>query len=287
VLAWTVATMGGDQTAVQRFMATGDAAAARQAVTVQFAVVAVVELTLFFVGVAILGYFTAHGDQLPEGMNVKDNADDLFPLFIGNHLPIGLSGLVVAGMFAAAMSSIDSGVNSITAVVLKDYVERLGFKPKSQTSELWISRFLALGIGTIVVLSSSMMEYVEGNILSVTKKTVDLLTSPLFALFLFALFVRRATPLGVWIGAICGTLTAAAIAFSGPLVYLLYSWFDIQPSTFGVQLITQTDPAGGTWTTAEDPISWQWIGPVALVVNMAVGTAASLLFSQRKAPETG
>ena len=95
--------------------------------------------------------------------------------------------------------------------------------------------------------------------------------------------MRRATPLDMWIGAICGTLTAVVIAFSGPLVYLLYRWFDIQPSTFGVELITQTDPASGqTWTTAEDPISWQWIGPVALVVNVAVGTVASLFVSRKK-----
>ena len=288
VFAWTVATMGGDQTSVQRFMATRDASAARRAVKVQFTVTAVVEVTLFLVGAALLGYFMADDGRLPSGMNVKDNADDLFPLFIGNHLPIGISGLVVAGIFAAAMSSMDSGVNSITAVVLKDYLERLGFKPTSPTSELWISRLLALGIGTFVVYCSSMMRYVEGNILDVTKTTVDLLTSPIFALFFFALFVRRANPLGVWVGAICGTLTAAAIAFSGPLVYLLYRSFDIEPSAFGVELITQTDlTSGETWTTAEDPISWQWIGPTALVVNMAVGTVASVLFSRRRALESG
>ena len=96
------------------------------------------------------------------------------------------------------------------------------------------------------------------------------------------------TPLGVWVGAICGTLTAAVIAFSGPLVYLLYTSFDIDPSVFGVELITETDRASGeTWTTAEDPISWQWIGPTALVVNMAVGTVVSLWFPRRKALETG
>jgi SSS family solute:Na+ symporter len=287
VFVWYVATMGGDQTSVQRFMATRDAAAARRAVAIQLTVATVVQVTLFMVGFAILSYFVVNRDQLPAGMDVKKNADSLFPLFIGNHLPIGISGLVVAGMFAAAMSSIDSGVNSITAVVLTDYLERLGLKPKSQTAELWISRFLALGIGATVVLCSSMMRYIEGNITAVTNKTVNLLTTPIFALFFFALFVRRTTPLGVWIGAICGTLTAAVIAFSGPLVYLLYVWFDMDPSTFGVELITKTDPTtGATWTTAKDPISFQWIGPVALVVNIVVGTLASMIFSRRRPVET-
>ncbi len=287
VFVWYVATMGGDQTSVQRFMATRDAAAARRAVAIQFTVATVVQVTLFMVGFAILSYFLANRDQL-GGLDVKKNADSLFPLFIGSHLPIGISGLVVAGMFAAAMSSIDSGVNSITAVVLTDYLERLGLKPKSQTAELWISRLLALAIGATVVLCSSMMRFIEGNITAVTNKTVNLLTTPIFALFFFAMFVRRATPLGVWFGAICGTLTAAVIAFSGPLVYLLYVWLDIDPATFGVELITKTDAAtGAMWTTAKDPISFQWIGPVALVVNIAAGTLASMLLSRGKPIETG
>jgi len=116
-----------------------------------------------------------------------------------------------------------------------------------------------------------------------TNKTVNLLTTPIFGLFFFAVFVRFARPLGVWIGAICGTLTAATIAFSGPLAYFLYIHFDVDPATFGVEIITKTDAATGEqWKTAEDPISFQWIGPVALLVNITVGTIACWLLSRTK-----
>ena len=102
-------------------------------------------------------------------------------------------------------------------------------------------------------------------------------------MFFFAICVTRATPSGVWIGAFFGTLTAAAIAFSGPLVYLLYARFDVDPASFGVELITSTDPVTGqTWMTAEDPISFQWIGPLALLVNILTGWAASWLITQCK-----
>lgn len=114
-LIWYIATSGGDQVSVQRFMATRDAKAARLALAVQLGVAALVAITLVLVGFALLRYFQSQPDLLPPGKTLREAADNLFPRFIAFHLPPGISGLVVAAMFAAAMSSIDSGVNSITA----------------------------------------------------------------------------------------------------------------------------------------------------------------------------
>lgn len=279
---WQVATAGGDQTTVQRFMATKDAAAARRAVATQLTVAVVVAVTLHIVGFALLSYFQANPAALPAGLDVKQNADELFPRFIGFHLPVGVSGLVCAAVFAAAMSSIDSGVNSITAVVMTDFLDRFGLKPKTEKGHVRAARLLAFGIGAVVVLGSSFMKYIEGNITTVTNKTVNLLTTPIFALFFFAVFVKRSSAVGVWIGAAFGVLTAAAIAFSGPLVYLLYTQFQVDPAAFNVELITRTDATTGeTWTTAEDPVSFQWIAPCALTVNIVTGYIACLLFPQR------
>ncbi len=275
---WYTATAGGDQVSVQRFMATRDTQAARRAFGTQLCVGAVVNLTLYVVGFALLGYYQAHPAELHVDLTVGNNADQLFPIFIADQLPLGISGLVVAAMFAAAMSSIDSGVNSITAVVMTDFLDRFGLKPQTEKGHVRVARLLAFGIGAVVVLGSSFVKYIEGNITVVTSKTVNLLTTPIFALFFFAMFVKRATPAGVCIGALFGTLTAAAIAFSGPLVYLLHAHAGVDPASFGVELISKTDPVtGDTWMTAEDPISFQWIGPVALAVNLITGYVASLL----------
>ena len=250
-LIWYVCTSGGDQTVVQRFMATADAAAARRSLRTQLIVGAVIGTTLSLAGFALLGYFKLHAQALPEGISIAANADRIFPRFISFHLPPGISGLVVAAMFAAAMSSIDSGVNSISAVVSSDFLERFGRRPQSERGQLRMAQLLAFGIGSIVVLSSSFMEHIPGNITAVTAKTTNLLVTPIFALFFFALFVPFARPAGVVVGAICGTATAVLIAFSGPI--------------FGM------DP-----NTGLDPISFMWIGPTALLVNLASGTLVSL-----------
>ncbi len=278
-MAWYTATVGGDQTSVQRFMSTRDASTAKRALATQLTVGVVVTITLYIVGFALLGYFNAHRSELPAGMDLKADADDLFPRYIAFHLPMGISGLVVSAMFAAAMSSIDSGVNSITAVVMTDFLDRFGLKPKTEKGHVRTAQALAFTIGVVVVFGSSVMKYLEGNITTITNKAVNLLTTPIFGLFFFAVFVRRATAAAAWTGAICGTITAVTIAFSGPLVYLLHTRFGVDPAAFGVELITRTDPATGeTWTTAEDPISFQWIGPVALAVNILSGLLVSFVF---------
>jgi SSS family solute:Na+ symporter len=285
---WYIATSAGDQTSVQRFMATRDVKAARRALATQLTIGVIVGLTLYLVGFALLSYFQANPSELPASIDIKNNADQLFPRFIAYHLPVGVAGLVVAAMFAAAMSSIDSGVNSITAVVMTDFLDRFGLKPQTEKGQVRAARCLALGIGAVVVFGSTYMKYIEGNITAVTNKTVNLLTTPIFALFFFAIFVRRASAVSVWIGAFFGTITAAAIAFSGPLASLLftqeYTDFGIDPATFGVELIEKTIRATGeTWklVKGDDPISFQYIGPVALTVNIVVGYIACWLFPRR------
>ena len=273
VAIWFICTAGGDQTSVQRFMATSDLRAARRACATQIIVTAIIMATLGLAGLALLGYFEANVDALPENMDLKNSADEMFPMFISYHLPVGISGLIVSAMFAAAMSSIDSGINSITAVVTTDFMDRFGKAPTSTRGHLLFAKVLAFTIGAIVVVCSSLMEYIPGNITAVTNKTANLLTTPIFGLFFFAFFVPFARPVAVWIATIIGTMTAAVIAFSGPLVTLLLVLFDIPVETFGV---TMRDGV------AEDPISFQWISPVALAVNLATGTLLSLLLSRSK-----
>ena len=269
---WYIATLGGDQTTVQRFMATTDTKAARRALATQLIVGSVVTVTLCAVGFSLLGYFEKNLDQLPDSIRLKDNADKLFPRYIAYHLPVGVSGLVVAAMFAAAMSSIDSGVNSVTAVVLRDFISRFRKTEMSEKAQLRLARILAVSIGGFVVLSSTLMRFIQGNITEMTGKTVNLLTVPIFGLFFFALFVRNPRPWAVWLGTIVGTATAVMIAFSGPLTYMVFDQFGINPEVFGTEFIELKDKVTGEMrTSCNDPISFQWISPLALAVTMIVG----------------
>jgi solute:Na+ symporter, SSS family len=257
VFCWYVFTSGGDQVSVQRFMSTRDLKAARRALMTQLMVAAFITLTLGVVGFALMGYFQAHPEFLPTEFSFENNADDVYPRFISFHLPMGISGVVVAAMFAAAMSSIDSGVNSITAVVMSDFCERFGYKPKTDKGHMFMARCLAFGIGAVVVFGSMYVGQIEGNITAVTGKTANLLVTPIFCLFFFALFVPNARTITVWIGWFFGFATAIMIGFSGYL--------------FGYDAVT-----------GYDPVSFQWIAPTSFIVNVVVGLIAHTLLSGKE-----
>ena len=297
VFLWSVCTSGGDQVSIQRFMATTDTKAARRAVGIQLTVGCVVGITLGIAGFALLGYFQANPDAIPAEFMVgkagepltadaalKAKADQLFPRFIAFGLPPVVSGLVLSGLFAAAMSSIDSGVNSITAVVSSDFIGRIGKKTaeeKSGQQDVRMARILTVFIGIAVVILGALFSQLENhdNITALTNKTVNLLTVPIFCLFFFALFVPFASSAGAWIGAFFGILTAAAVAFSGPLVLQLHSIWNIDPAAFGTTLeVTVNQTTGKIAEHCPDPISFQWIPICAFVVNVATGCVGSLLF---------
>lgn len=212
-------------------------------------------LLLMAVGFALLGYFRSHPELLPQGLDFDENADKIFPMFISGHLPVGVTGLVVTALFAAAMSSIDSGVNSITAVVQTDFLDRLGRRPVSEKNHLRFAKLLAFGIGGIIVLFSLLMQHVPGNFLEVTQKTTNLLVTPIFGLFFMALFVPFATARGAMAGCAAGIGVAVTIGY----------WDAI---------------------TGLRPLSFQWIAPVALGVNITVGCLISLWPYRKKQHDT-
>lgn len=248
VMVWQIATAGGDQTAIQRYMSTRDAPAARRSYLVTVCCQIVIISILTLVGFALLGYFSAFSELLPGGMTVRADADMLFPLFISSHLPTGVTGLVVVALFAAAMSSLDSGLNSVAAVVQTDFIDRLRGEPLSPRKHLWVSRLLSLTIGVVIVIASGLMAYVPGNFMEVTQKTTNLLVTPIFGLFFLALFVPFARPIGAVAGCLVGIATAVFIGY----------WDVI---------------------TGEPALSFQWIGPTALVTNLTVACSVSWVAS--------
>mgnify|MGYP002622663853 FL=1 len=254
---WWFCTAGGDQTAVQRFMATKDASAARRSFLFNSIAGAAVNIALVFVGFALLGYYQADPSRLPQDPAVAARADLWFPYFISHHLPIGLSGLIVSGMFAAAMSSLDSGTNSITAVVMTDFVGRFRSQPPSPTAQVRLASSIAVLVGVTVITVSAFMRHVPGNFLEMSQRTQGLVVVPIFVLFFMALFVPRSTEIGALAACIASMVTAVLVAYWKQLAEAVLWMIRGSSEEF-------------------DPLSFQWINPVSLAVGVAVGWIVSL-----------
>ncbi len=210
---WFLCTAGSDQMAIQRYLATRDIKSARRMYNVSLASGAFVETFLCVLGFALLAYFRVHREMLGDGQSITSNADQLFPRFIVVGLPEGLTGLVIAGLIAAAMSSLSSGLNSSCSVVTIDLIDRFRRNRETETNHVRVAKFVSVVIGVIVVLLSLLVGAVQGNLLELAFKVVNLLVAPLFGLFFMAMFVPWATAFGTLGGAAVGVATVVSINF--------------------------------------------------------------------------
>lgn len=247
-ITWWVCTTGSDQMAIQRFLSTKNLKAARQTFAVTQTGMICMTMMLMFVGFSIVKFYGAKPNLLPAGMNVQVDADFLFPHFIANQFPMGMSGLIIAALFSASMSSLSSGINSASSVLMTDILDKYVAKFKNELTGIKISSAV---LGVVVVLLSLLIPLIPGNVIEVTAKTNGLFIAPLFNLFFMALFLKNPKPFGVVMGSIYGFFAGFTIAF---------------------------------WDVLTNNPSWSflWIAITSLLVSVISSVVFNLLFPRMK-----
>ncbi len=160
---WWICTAGSDQLAIQRYLATRDTKTARRVFLITGLSNIGVTLILAALGFAMLGFYRAHPEFRPDTADYIANADKLFPHYIATILPTGLTGLVIAGLLAAAMSSLSAGINSATSVIGTDFIDRFRHRRDAEAAHYRRTRIIAVITGIVAVGLSSLMGHVKGN----------------------------------------------------------------------------------------------------------------------------
>jgi SSS family solute:Na+ symporter len=253
-LTWYVCTSASDQIAIQRYLSTKDIKAARTVLFMSLVADVFVSLILSAVGLTLMAYFQTFPHLMPDNQTVLADGDKLFPQYIIVGLPVGLSGLVVAGLLACAMSALSAGINSTCSVLTVDILDRFRKRKKEgNTSRIGELKTVSYLIGAIVVAMSLGVNMVQGNLLEICYKVVNLLTVPLAGLFLLAMFVPWARTFGSLVGLVVGLVVVVLISY----------WKDI---------------------TGQPGISFLWATPLSLVAEVGIGALASLIPIGPKAP---
>lgn len=249
-LTWQICTSGSDQMAIQRYLSVKDSRSAARSYHISLASSAMVQLLLAGVGLAVMGYFTVHPEQMAQGSTIYGDADSLFPIFIRVGLPSGVTGLIAAALMAAAMSSLSSGLNSSSAVIAEDILGETGRYRGGKVSVRTL-RMISIILGLAVALTCTLIGKVPGNLLDVVIKVVNLVVAPLFVLFFMALFVPFSKDFPTMIAGILSLAWAIAVNF-----------FNFPG------------------------ISALWTMPTALAIGIAAGVTASLIESRIKDNKT-
>jgi SSS family solute:Na+ symporter len=264
---WFCCTHGANQVALQRYFTVESVRAARKSYLVSALSSFALSIILAGVGLSLLYFIQDH--ELPAAAGVEsavdsirsDAQDKVFPQFIRFYLPSGLRGLVVAALFAAAMSTIDSGANSISTIVTVDFFRHGRSGPPSAQAELRLARTLTASMGFIIVTLTILLHHVSKgtDIISLCQKGFNCFLGPLGALFVLGMWSKRATALSVIPAVIAGELFGVCASYSQELFDVAYSTHLVVPGSWLVTLVAAYLLSLVLRTRASDDAQqWMW-----------------------------
>jgi len=212
--------MATDQVSVQRYLSASSLKTAQRGLWLKLWLVLPVTAVFYGAGLVLYAFYQVHGDPLAAGKITR--ADQILPYFVMNELPRGFPGLFIAAIFAASMSTISSGINSLTSSSLIDFYQRLWRRPNlSEENQLRLARRLTFAYGALVIVLAFLVQRL-GTLLEATNKVIGLIGGPLIGLFLLGILSRRTSARGALIGWIGGLVITLGVSFGTPISFLWY-----------------------------------------------------------------
>lgn len=195
---------GCDQSQAQRMLSAENMGQVRKALifngTVRFPLV----LLYCIMGLMIGTFATVSpgfGSEIPA-----DQPDYMVPIFIIKYLPNGIIGLLIVAIFSAAMSSLDSALNSLSAATVEDFIMRTKTEELTHKEQMWYSKSTTLFWGVVCVILAFVAGSIADTVIEAINKIGSLFYGPIIATFVLALLTKRTRTTGMNLGIIAGVL---------------------------------------------------------------------------------
>jgi SSS family solute:Na+ symporter len=229
---------GIDQNYVQRYIASRSDRDAKGSAFSGGMLYIPVSLMFLFIGTALYAFYRSGAGTLPAGLQDMNRSDAVFPYFIAHELPAGVTGLLIASIFAAGMSTISTSYNSAATVVLTDYYTRYFKKSPSERQSMQLLYISSLVISISGICIAMAMINVK-SALDAWWKLASIFSGGMLGLFLLGVFSRKKNTVGAVIGVIAGLLV---------ILWLSLSNLFLGPSAAGNQIHTYLTIVLGTST---------------------------------------
>jgi len=171
-----------------------------------------VSAVFFMIGTGLYAFYKVHPGILPDGVG----ADYVFPFFIVNELPVGLTGLLIASIFAAGMSTIATSVTSSSTIILTDYYQRFR-KHAGNRERMLVLKLSSVGVGVAGILVAFAFMSVQ-SALDAWWALASIFSGGMLGLFLLGYISRKARNFDAVLGVVCGVILVCWIVIS-PFVH--------------------------------------------------------------------
>lgn len=211
----TAFTSISDQAFIQRISSIKDVKGAQKATIWNYLWALPLQCSMWLVGIALFVFYKHY----PLELDPTKATDTVFPQFISGQIPVGLSGIIVIGILAAAMSSLDSSMNSVSTVVITDFYRYFKKNPTEKDC-LRMARIMTvttgiLGIGSAILIAS--LDLASGQ--EVFSRIMSLVIGAFPALFTLALLTRKANSIGA-----IASLFGGSLAVYSAQTYTSVNW---------------------------------------------------------------
>ncbi len=219
---WHLCTHSGNQMTVQRYFATKNIKRARRAFVTASLAGVLINTMLMVVGLALVYFYTKGPGKFPATFK----ADEIFPMFMVQHLPPGWAGAVLAAVLGAAMSTIDSGINSLATVIC---VEKSRKPPQSVYTPgasrlrspgddglLKAAKWITLIAGLAITLVAYVLHRATGDrsIVEMMPRSFNCFTAPMGGMFLIGIFLPFVTGRAIVPATAIGLASGLAMAYA-------------------------------------------------------------------------
>jgi len=227
---------GIDQNYVQRYMLASNDKEARRSAFWGGMLYIPVSMLFLFIGTSLFTYYQAGAASLPVELQALNKSDQIFPYFIVNELPAGMTGLLISSIFAAGMSTISTSYNSAATVILTDYFGKYKKSQITDKQKMWVL-YVSSVVVSIVGISIGIAMINVKSALDAWWKLASVFSGGMLGLFLLGVFSKQKNVKGAIIGVVLGSLA---------ILWLSVSEFLFGPETIGVRLHTYLTIVIGT-----------------------------------------
>jgi SSS family solute:Na+ symporter len=211
----TMASHGTDQLLVQRLLTCRNQRDSQLALVFSGFVV-LIQFALFLtIGVMLHAYYAHH--PVPS----MATTDEIFPAFIVRSLPHGVAGLVIAAIFAAAMSNLSGSLNSLASTTVLDFYQPLSGRLLNDDGLLTLSRWLTAAWG-VALIGIAILARGWGSVFTVGLTIASIVYGPMLGVFLLGVLTERASETGAMIGIAASLAAMVAVKLFTPLAWTWY-----------------------------------------------------------------
>lgn len=202
-----IMTIPNDQVMMQRVLSTTDEKAATNSIWTMALMTIPGNLVFFSLGTALWVFYANFPDRLDPSLQF----DATFPHFVAHEFPVGLAGLVISALFAASMSTLDSGMNSVSTIITVDFYKRFK-KDATDADFLRLARIITILAGVFsTIMALVLTRYSLPSLWDTMILLTGLIGGGFGGVFALGMLTRRANATGCIVGIITSLIAALAV----------------------------------------------------------------------------